>query len=314
MHQKPDADAMGASLALYNYLIQLGHEVAVISPTNFPAFLKWMPGSDKVLDFDAVEPKALKALEGVGILFCLDFNTLNRTKNLAPYLEKLNCVKVLIDHHLDPQPGFDYGISDITASSTAQMVYELIYTLGDEKLINDNIAQCLYAGTMTDTGSFRFASTTSRVHRMVADLMERGLKHEPIHQAIYDNYLENRLRFTGYVLQHRMEIFYEYNTALIAVPYRDVRKFDLQTGDTEGIVNCPLSIRGIKFAALIIDRDAEIKLSFRSKGDFDVNRFARTYFEGGGHLNASGGRSTDNLEKTVDRFKKAMKEQAAALR
>ncbi len=314
MHQKPDADAMGASLALYNYLIQLGHEVTVISPTNFPAFLKWMPGSDKVLDFDAVEPKALKALEGAGILFCLDFNAFNRTKNLAPHLEKLNGVKVLIDHHLDPQPGFDYGISDVTASSTAQMVYELIYALGDEALINDNIAQCLYAGTMTDTGSFRFASTTSRVHRMVADLMERGLKHEPIHQAIYDNYLENRLRFTGYVLQHKMEIFYEYNTALIAVPYRDVRKFDLQTGDTEGLVNCPLSIRGIKFAALIIDRDAEIKLSFRSKGDFDVNRFARTYFEGGGHLNASGGRSTENLEKTVERFKKAMKEQGAALR
>lgn len=314
MHQKPDADAMGASLALYNYLLLGKHEVTVISPTNFPAFLKWMPGADKVIDFESAEARALNALEGTDILFCLDFNALYRTRNLAPHLEKLKCIKILIDHHLDPQPDFDYGISDATASSTAQLVYELINMLGDGHLINDDIAQCLYAGTMTDTGSFRFASTSARVHRMVADLMERGLKHEPIHQAIYDNYLENRLRFIGYVLQHRMEIFYQYNTALIAVPYQDVKKFDLQTGDTEGLVNFPLAIQGIRFAALIIDRNVEVKLSFRSKGNFDVNRFARNYFEGGGHLNAAGGRSTDTLEKTVERFKKAMQEQAPELK
>lgn len=308
MHQKPDADAMGSSLAMYHYLIQKGHQVTVISPTNFPDFLKWMPGANDVIDYESSMDRAIQALEGIELLFCLDFNAFYRTKNLAPHLEKLDCTTILIDHHLEPQPSFDYGVSDTKASSTAQLVYETIYKLGDEQYINLEIAECIYAGTVTDTGSFRFASTSAAVHRMVADLMERGLKHEVIHQAIYDNFLENRLRFLGHSLLNRMEVFYEYNTAMLAIPYSDLKRFDLQTGDTEGLVNFLLSIQGIKMAALIIDRNSEVKLSFRSKGNFDVNTFARKYFDGGGHFNASGGRSTDSLEKTVDRFVKAVEE------
>ncbi|SHL48454.1 phosphoesterase RecJ domain-containing protein [Chitinophaga jiangningensis] len=308
MHQKPDADAMGSSLAMYHYLIQKGHDVTVISPTNFPDFLKWMPAAELVLDFESSNDKAMAALEGIDLLFCLDFNALYRTKNMAPFLEKMDCIKILIDHHLEPQPNFDYGVSDTSASSTAQLVYETIYKLGDDKLINLDIAACIYAGTVTDTGSFRFASTSARVHRMVADLMDRGLKHEIIHQNIYDNFLENRLRFLGHSLLNRMEVFYEYNTAMLAIPYTDLKRFDLMTGDTEGLVNFLLSIQGIKLAALIIDRNVEVKLSFRSKGDFDVNTFARKYFDGGGHFNASGGRSSDSLEKTVERFLKAIEE------
>lgn len=308
MHQKPDADAMGSSLAMYHYLHKKGHDVAVISPTNFPDFLKWMPGADLVLDFESMQEKAMAALTGVELLFCLDFNALYRTKAMAPHLEQLQCTKILIDHHLEPQPTFNYGVSDTAASSTAQLVYETLYKLGEEQYITTEIAQCIYAGTMTDTGSFRFASTSARVHRMVADLLDRGLKHELIHQAIYDNFLENRLRFIGHSLLHRMEVFYEYNTAMMAIPYADLKRFDLQTGDTEGLVNFLLSIQGIKMAALIIDRREEIKLSFRSKGDFDVNTFARKYFEGGGHFNAAGGRSSDSLERTVQRFIKAVEE------
>ncbi|MBV7529957.1 bifunctional oligoribonuclease/PAP phosphatase NrnA [Chitinophaga sp. sic0106] len=308
MHQKPDADAMGSSLAMYHYLIQKGHAVTVISPTNFPDFLKWMPAAELVLDFESSNDKSMAALEGIDLLFCLDFNALYRTKNMAPFLEKMDCVKILIDHHLEPQPNFDYGVSDTSASSTAQLVYETIYKLGDDKLINLDIAACIYAGTVTDTGSFRFASTSARVHRMVADLMDRGLKHEIIHQNIYDNFLENRLRFLGHSLLNRMEVFYEFNTAMLAIPYSDLKRFDLMTGDTEGLVNFLLSIQGIKLAALIIDRNVEVKLSFRSKGDFDVNTFARKYFDGGGHFNASGGRSSDSLEKTVERFLKAIEE------
>ncbi|MFB6457951.1 bifunctional oligoribonuclease/PAP phosphatase NrnA [Chitinophaga sp. Hz27] len=308
MHQKPDADAMGSSLAMYHYLIQKGHDVTVISPTNFPDFLKWMPAADLVVDFESSQDKAMQALEGIDLLFCLDFNAFYRTKNLAPYLEKLNCTTILIDHHLEPQPTFNYGVSDTTASSTAQLVYETIYKMGEEKYINLDIASCIYAGTVTDTGSFRFASTSARVHRMVADLMDRGLKHEVIHQNIYDNFLENRLRFLGHSLLNRMEVYYEYNTAMLAIPYSDLKRFDLMTGDTEGLVNFLLSIQGIKLAALIIDRNVEVKLSFRSKGNFDVNTFARKYFDGGGHFNASGGRSSDSLEKTVERFLKAIEE------
>lgn len=308
MHQKPDADAMGSSLAMFHYLRRKGHDVTVVSPTNFPDFLKWMPGCEGVLDFESQNDKALKALDGTEILFCLDFNAMSRTKNMEPHLEKMQSVKVLIDHHLEPQPVFDFGVSDTSAASTAQLVYEIIYRLGDEHYIDNDIAQCIYAGTMTDTGSFRFASTSARVHRMVADLLERGLEHEYIHQAIYDNFLENRLRFIGHSLLNRMEVFYETNTAIMAIPYSDLKRFDLATGDTEGLVNFLLSIQGIKLAALIIDRNSEVKLSFRSKGNFDVNTFARKYFEGGGHFNAAGGRSSDSLDRTVQRFLRAMHE------
>lgn len=308
MHQRPDADAMGASLAISDYLKQKGHTVDVISPTSYPDFLKWMPGSKTVTVFEEAKDLVAKKLDEAEILFCLDFNALSRTKDLAPLLGKMDAIKVLIDHHLEPEKLFNYGISDVSAASTALLVYEFVIAMGDERLITIDMAQCIYAGTMTDTGSFRFPATSQRVHQMVANLMKIGLDHEPIHQAIYDNYLENRLRFIGHALLNRMEVFYPYNAAIIAIPHSDIQRFGLKTGDTEGLVNYPLSIQGIRFAALIIDRKEEIRISFRSKGNFDVNLFARKYFDGGGHMNAAGGRSSDSLEQTVERFKKALED------
>jgi phosphoesterase RecJ-like protein len=193
------------------------------------------------------------------------------------------------------------------------MVYDFIVGSGFSERITPAIADCLYAGVMTDTGSFRFNSASASVHRMVADLKDRGLQHTLVHENIYDNFLENRLRFIGHILLHRMDLFYEYNTALISIPKKDLLRFEIKTGDTEGLVNFPLSIQGIKLAALVIDRDEERKWSFRSKGDFDVNTFARNYFEGGGHYNASGGRSSDSLDVTVQHFIEAMKENALQL-
>ncbi|HMU73180.1 MAG TPA: DHHA1 domain-containing protein, partial [Ferruginibacter sp.] len=190
---------------------------------------------------------------------------------------------------------------------------DFIVASGHADKINEDIAECLYAGSMTDTGSFRFPSTTSSVHRMVADLKDRGLKHSRVHEELFDNFLENRFRFIGHVLTNRMEIFYEYNTALIAIPQADLIKYDIRTGDTEGLVNYPLSIQGIKLAAIIIDRGEERKSSFRSKGDFDVNTFARKYFNGGGHYNAAGGFNKEPLEEVVEKFKAAMKENAGQL-
>lgn len=308
MHQKPDADAMGASLAMYRYLSRKGHTVFVVSPTNYPDFLKWMPGCSDVLDFSASQEKVLPLLKDLDLLFCLDFNVLSRTKAMEPLLQQLTCAKVMLDHHPDPQPDFEYGISDTRAASTSLLVYEFIKEMGDRALIDDGIAQCVYAGTMTDTGSFRFPNTNARVHLMVADLMQGGLKHEPIHQAIYDNFLENRLRFLGHLLSNRLEVFYEYNAALIWISSEDARRYDLKTGDTEGLVNYPLSIQGIQLSALIVDRGDEVKLSFRSKGAFDVNAFARKYFQGGGHPNASGGHSKDSIEATIRRYKQALEE------
>jgi bifunctional oligoribonuclease and PAP phosphatase NrnA len=315
-HQKPDPDAMGSSLGLKHFLTQLGHNVTVISPTNWAAFLNWMPGCNLVLDFENYKdkPKAEAALKEAEWLFCLDFNTFSRTRNLAAPLKALNCVKVLIDHHQQPESeSFDYGISDTSKSSTCQMVYDFIVNSGYSNKINIDIAECLYAGIIGDTGSFRFPAANENVHSMVAVLKQKGLQHTKIHDHLYDNFLENRLRFIGHVLLNRMEVMYEYNTALIAVSKQDLLKYDIRTGDTEGLVNYPLSIQGIKLAALVIDRDEERKWSFRSKGDFDTNTFARKYFEGGGHFNASGGRSNDTLERNVQLFKEAIKENALQL-
>ena len=309
MHQKPDGDAMGSALGLYHFLKALGHSVTVISPTNWANFLDWMPGIEQVVDFEKNREKAKKLISETEILFCLDFNILHRTKNMEPFLADATCCKVLIDHHQQPQESeFTYGISDTSKSSTCEMVYDLIINSGHANLLNSEIAECLYTGVMTDTGSFRFPSTTASVHTMVAKLKETGLNHTKVHDHIYDNFLENRLRFIGYALLNRMEVLYEYNAALMYITRPDLNRFDIKTGDTEGLVNYLLSIQGIKFGALVIDRDEERKWSFRSKGNFDVNEFARKHFEGGGHKNAAGGRSSDSLESTIKKFKEVIKE------
>lgn len=314
MHQKPDADAMGSSLGLSLFLRRLGHRTTVISPTNWADWLKWMPGCADVIDYEFSTEKAVTALEEAEWVFCLDFNTLVRTRHMAARLRRLPATRVLIDHHQQPESEvFAYGISDTDKSSTSEMVYDLIVASGHAGKIDRDIAACLYAGVMTDTGSFRFPGASAAVHRMVAALKETGINHTHIYEELFDNFLENRLRFFGFVLMNRMEIFYEYNAALIAVPWKDLVRYEIKTGDTEGLVNYPLSIQGIRLAALIIDRDEEVKCSFRSKGDFDVNTFARNYFDGGGHVNAAGGRSTDTLELTVQRFINALSENSSLL-
>lgn len=308
-HQKPDGDAMGSSLGLYHFLKQFGHTITVISPTNWASFLNWMPDTKLVLDYESQTEKANAAIDSADWIFCLDFNTLGRTKRMEEKLNNSLAEKILIDHHQEPQvEKFAYGISDTSKSSTCEMVYDFIVQSGNEDKITEQVAECLYAGVMTDTGSFRFPSTSANVHRMVAVLKDKGLKHSKVHEELFDNFLENKFKFIGNVLLHRMEIFYEYNTALIAVPQSDLIKYNIKTGDTEGLVNYPLSIQGIKLAAIIIDRGDERKCSFRSKGDFDVNMFARKYFNGGGHVNAAGGQSGEPLDAVIAKFKMAMTE------
>jgi len=309
MHLKPDADAMGSSLGLFHFLSQLGHAVQVVSPTNWAEWLKWMPGADGVIDYELNTQHVNKLLDDADWVFCLDFNTLVRTRHMAMKLKRLSADKILIDHHQEPSAeDFAYGVSITEKSSTSEMVYDFILASGHASKINIPIAECLYAGVMTDTGSFRFSSSTASVHRMVAGLKDIGLQHSKIHEELFDNFLENRLRFIGHVLQNCMDIYYEYNAALISIPWKDLVKYEIKTGDTEGLVNYPLTIKGIKLVALIIDRNEEIKCSFRSKDNFDVNSFARKYFEGGGHVNAAGGRSSGTLDQTIQQFIRAMKE------
>lgn len=308
-HQKPDGDAMGSSLGLYHFLKQFNHEVNIISPTNWADFLNWMPGIEQVIDFEKKSDLCKSLIANADIIFCLDFNVLYRTKYLSSFIENANCLKILIDHHQEPQEdAFTFGISNTAKSSTCEMVYDFIVESGNSDKINNIIAQCLYTGTMTDTGSFRFPSTTASVHKMIAHFKEVGLQHATIHENIYDNFLENRLRFIGFVLCNRLEVLYSYNTAIMYVYKQDLINYNIKTGDTEGLVNYLLTIEGIKLGAIVIDRDYERKWSFRSKGDFDVNTFARLHFEGGGHKNASGGRTDENIDDTVKRFKQTIKQ------
>jgi bifunctional oligoribonuclease and PAP phosphatase NrnA len=314
MHQKPDADAMGSALALFHFLLQFGHEITVISPTNWARWLNWMDGVDDVIDYELNKAAADKILDQTDWLFCLDHNHFSRAKRMAPKLASIQCIKVLIDHHQEPDvASFDYGISNTGKSSTCEMIYDLIVNSGHRDKITKTISECLYAGVVADTGSFRFSSTTANVHHMVAALKEHGLEHTKVHEALYDNFLENRLRFLGHVLSNRMEIFYELNTALIYISKIELLKYEIKTGDTEGLVNYPLSIQGIKLVGCVIDRDEERKWSFRSKGSFDCNTFARKYFNGGGHFNASGGNDSASLQETVQKFKKAINENSSLL-
>jgi phosphoesterase RecJ-like protein len=307
-HHKPDGDAMGSMMGLTHYFSKKGHKVYSVSPSEVPDFLLWMPGIEESLNYES-EPKLVeKALLASEIIFCLDFNALSRVKSLEPLLSTASQPKILIDHHMFPSPSFDYGVSDIGKSSTCEMVYDFINLAGDNQLIDPQIGSCLYTGAMTDTGSFRFPACTASVHDMIADLIRKGLKHSIIHEEIYDSWGEERMRFLGYILHQKMEIFTEFNAGLITISQQDLNLFNIQTGDTEGLVNYPLSINGIKFATLIIERKDGIKMSFRSKGNFDVNAFSRNYFNGGGHFNASGGQSSQSFTETILRFKEILSE------
>lgn len=307
-HHKPDGDAIGSMLGLYHYLKLKGHSVALVAPSEVPDFLQWMPGVPQIINFEECPEQAQKLLEASEIIFCLDFNDFSRTKGLETSLASAIQPKLLIDHHMFPKPVWDWGTSEPEKSSTCEMVYDYINQCGDNTLIDLNIATCLYTGVMTDTGSFRYPVTTGAVHRMIADLKDRGLVHAPIHEAVFDSWSANRMRFVGYTLIEKMVLFPQWQAGLITIARKDLKLFNLTTGDTEGLVQYPLSINGIRFSTLITERADEIKLSFRSKGDFDVNKFAREYFSGGGHFNASGGKSSESLNDTIQRFKQILSE------
>ncbi len=305
-HHKPDGDAIGSMLGLYHYLTGKGHHVTAVSPSEVPEFLEWMPGVDMLIDFEEEAEQANKALSDADLVFCLDFNNYSRTKNLTHQLEQSEQPKILIDHHLLPAKVWDYGMSEPSKSSTCEMVYDFINLAGDNAAITVDIAACLYTGALTDTGSFRYPVTTAGTHQMVADFINKGLEHSKIHEYVYDSWSLRRMHLVGYVLLEKMEIFPEYNAGLIALSKKDLRLFNVSSGDLEGLVNYPLSISKIRFATMITERGDEVKLSFRSKGDFDVSTFAREHFNGGGHFNASGGRSNQSFTDTVTNFKQIL--------
>jgi phosphoesterase RecJ-like protein len=302
-HHKPDADALGSSLGMAGYLQKKGHRVTVITPTDYPTFLNWMAGNDQVVIYsnknaDLVRDMMLSA----DLIFCLDFSALSRINELGEMIVASPAPKVLIDHHMYPEDFAQVTFSNTKAAATCELVFDVIRALGDEALLDAQIGECLYAGIMTDTGSFRHPSTSRNVHLIIAELLSIGVNTARVHRLIYDNHTVTRLRFLGYALKDKLVVHPEYNTAYIAISLEELKQFDSRTGDTEGLVNFALSIEGIMFAALIIDRGQAIKMSFRSVGDFSVNDFARNHFNGGGHHNAAGGISFDSLADTVAKF------------
>lgn len=313
-HHKPDGDALGSSLGLYHWLRKHGHEVEVIVSSDFPEFLDWMPGRDKVWLYTADTDTCQGFFDKADIIFCLDYSALSRANILEPVIRQASAQKWMIDHHLDPEDFADLMWWDSSAAATAQLIYSFIVdVMGDEAGLDPDIATCLYAGIMTDTGSFRFRSTTSAVHHIIAKLIDAGARNWEIHEHIYNSSTERRLKFLGYCLLNCLEVIPEYNTALFAVSKEDLAQFDVTTGDTEGLVNYALSVKGIRLAALIVDRTELIKLSLRSIGEIPCNEICKKYFNGGGHLNASGGSSHEDLSSVVNKFKSILPEYKAML-
>ncbi len=303
-HKNPDGDAVGSTLGLKHYLDIKGHKAQVLMPNEFPDFLHWIPGVETVYRFDRQNNQCVKALKKSDIIFLLDFNALHRVgDDMKNTLEKYENNFALIDHHQQPDE-FEYMYSDTEICSTCQMVYNFMEMMGDVEMIEKNIATCLYTGIMTDTGSFRFRSTTSTTHRIIADLIDKGAENDKIHSKVYDANTFSRLQLLGQSLSN-LEVLPEYKTAFIKLSQEEKNKFNYEKGDTEGVVNYALSLKGIVFAAIFIEDKEQgiIKISLRSKGSFSVNKFARSYFNGGGHDNAAGGRSVESLEDTIEKFK-----------
>jgi len=302
-HHKPDADALGSSLALWGYLKKKKHDVNVITPTDYPSFLNWMNGNDEVMVFNqGNEEKSKQLVREADIIFCLDFSALSRINELGEMIRNAKAKKVLIDHHLEPEDFADINFSDITAAATAVLIYKLIVGMGDRGLLDTCIGECIYAGIMTDTGSFRHPSTNREVHLIIAELINLAVDISKIHRLIYDNNTEIKLRFLGYSLLYKLKVIPEFFTAYISISADELNRFDSQTGDTEGLVNYALSVEKVMMAAVIIEREDAVKISFRSKGEFSVSEFARKHFEGGGHRNAAGGKCQLSLQETVKKF------------
>lgn len=314
-HHKPDADALGSSLGLYNYLVKKGHHVTVISPSDYASFLHWMKGNEEVLVFtDDNKQRAEELVNEADVIFCLDFSNLSRIKQLGELVRNATAKKVLIDHHRDPEQFAEFGSHDINSASTAQLVYKMIVNYGDKALIDKDIAECFYAGIMTDTGSFKHPNTNKEVHEIVAELIDLGANNSEVSRLIYDTNSLDRLKFLGFALSQRLTVYPEYHTAFFAISLKDLEKFKSRTGDTEGLVNYALSINGITMAALFTESEEGVKLSLRSIGDFQVNTLAAHYFEGGGHKNAAGGISHKSLKDTVALFEDLIKEYSVQLK
>ena len=301
-HYKPDGDAMGSSLALYDFLKEMGHYVTVVAPSDYPDFLKWLPGENAVVNFESQSMPAQQVMNEAELIFILDFNDERRVEKMETLLRAVNGFKIMIDHHLQPTDFCDVTFSFHEASSTCELVYRFARAVNPAYKPTLAFAENIYTGIMTDTGSFRYSSTTGDVHNIIADLLNAGVIPNKIHEAVYDNFSFNRTQFLGYCLKEKLVVLPEFNAAYIAITKKELNLYKHQTGDTEGIVNYALGIKGMRMAAFFCEHENIVKISFRSKGDFSVKELSAEHFSGGGHQNAAGGKSLISLDETIAKF------------
>ncbi|MDO4762980.1 MAG: bifunctional oligoribonuclease/PAP phosphatase NrnA [Flavobacteriaceae bacterium] len=308
-HYNPDGDAIGGSLGLKHFLNNQGVDAEVITPNDFPKFLKWMPDAKKITIAEYKKKKAFELIDEADVIFCLDFNTYSRIGILGDWVSQSKAKKILIDHHQQPD-NFDFVYSDTQVPATSQMVYHFIEALGKSNLVDENVAKCLYTGIMTDTGGFRYRSTSATTHRITAYLIEKGANPAEISSNTWDNNNVSRLKLLSLVLG-RIELTKNNEIAILWLKRKELLELGFEKGDTEGFVNYGLSVLGVKVSALFMEDLYEelIKISFRSKNNVDVNQFARKYFSGGGHINAAGGKSYESIEKTIERFKEIVNQE-----
>jgi len=314
-HQNPDGDAIGSSLGLMHYLLKKKHLVQAIMPGASPDFLQWLPGSDSIVLYDKKSKQARRLIKEAEYIFCLDFNEMSRTDKMGHYLKEATGKKIMIDHHPFPKlDQFDIVFSNTEVSSTCELVYQFIDNLGDKDLINKDIAEALYTGIMTDTGSFSYSCKHEGPFLITAELIKAGLDVRKVNDLVYNTNTEMKIRLLGHALNSCLTVLPDYRTAYIALDADDLQRYDYQPGDTEGLVNYALSIKGVIFAALFSYRKDLIRISFRSKNDFAVNEFAGKHFEGGGHRNAAGGNSFLSMDETLSKFLNLLDEYATQLR
>ncbi len=301
-HKNPDGDALGSSLAWMRYLSKLGHSVEYISPNDYPDYYKWLPIVGQTIVFEKAKEYAKGILHSADIIFSLDYNSLSRMEELGEVVKNTKAIKVMIDHHLFPDDYANIMFSHSEASSTGEMIYDMIVALGDQDKIDAEIAELLYTAILTDTGSFAYSCTTSHVHEVVSVLLTKGANPDKINNKVYNCFTESRLRFLGFCVAEKMKIIEGTQIAYIGVSEEELRRFNIQDGETEGIASYPLKIAEIQACAFFREKDKKIRISFRSKVDFDVNVLARQHFNGGGHKNAAGAASNDTLENTLLKF------------
>jgi phosphoesterase RecJ-like protein len=305
-HQAPDGDALGSSLGLYHFMMELGKEAQIIVPNDYPVFLHWMPGTKSVINAEWHGRNAESAIAAADLIFCMDFNTPKRVSRLENPVRQSKAKKILIDHHLSPEIFCDVTISHPEISSTSELVFRFICRMGMFEHVNEPCAECIYTGMMTDTGAFTYNSNSYAIYYIISELLQKGIDKDAIYSKVYNQYSEGRVRMQGYVLYEKMKIFDEYKTSLITLSEQEHMKFNPERGDTEGFVNIPLSMEKIVFSAFIREDKDIIRISLRSKGTFPTNQFAAEVYGGGGHLNASGGEFSGTLEEAIGKFEEAL--------